>query len=281
MKLPSIKLLPSAAAFVACAAVLGPSSARAVVTYAPGDLLLGFHTNGPVGTNSSLVFNLGSSVGFRNNPPATIPSNNLGTALSDTFGLNWFSRTDLYWGIAGVRDSASGGPNTVVNGDPRAAIYISRETLSPNTSLLWDLGNSGATSSATLSAAAAINDAQLAFIGKTEAPNTGARGIIQAEDVTPNSWNKLNPVGGAAFGGILTGGVQGALGGGAVEYLDLYRVLGRSSDLATPNSAAGEGTYVTTFAIDSTGTITAVPEPTGALLVALSAFIPFFRRRRA
>lgn len=281
MKLPlPVKFLFGAL----CACGPGAQSAAAAVVYNPGDLLLGFHATAGVGANSSYVFNLGPAHEYRTSPNKLVTNNNLSVDLSATFGAGWFARTDLFWGIAAVRDPAGSGPNTVVNGDPRAAIYISKETISPATSLAWDLpadGGDPTKSSATISVANSISGMQSGFTGKPETATSGGRGTVQPEDVTINSWDEFNPIpNGAAFGGILTGGVQAPLGGGAVEYLDVYRLLGRSSTSAIPNSGAGDGLYVTTFAINAAGLVTAVPEPTSALLLGLGVAASALRRRR-
>ena len=269
-----------------CAGGLGPGAQRtaAAVVYNPGDLLLGFHATAGTGANASYVFNLGPAHEYRTNPTQLVTSNNLSVDLSATFGAGWFGRTDLFWGIAAVRDPAGSGPNTVVNGDPRAAIYISKETISPATSLAWDLpadGGDPTKSSPTISVANSISGMQIAFTGRTETATSGGRGTVQLEDATINSWDEYNPIpNGAAFGGILTGGVQASLGGGTLEYLDLYRVLGRTSASATPDSGAGDGVYVTTFSINAAGLVTAVPEPTSALLLGLGVAVSALRRRR-
>lgn len=283
MKLKSTNKLTTA---VLAGLVLGAPSASAVVTYAVGDLLLGFHTDADTGSGTAFVLNLGPATNYKSNALSTPPVNDIGTVLSNTFGLGWFSRNDVYWGIAAVRDSAAGGPNTVVNGDPKATIYISRDAFAPGSSSPWDLG----AGSTTVSTATSIASAQGAtgidtglsggFEGSSEAAGTGGFGVLQEEGTVINDWHEFNPVNGTAFG-TLSGGVQGALGGGPVEYLDLYRVIGRASASADPNDPVGQGRYITTFTINSAGIIGTIPEPTSALFLGLSAVLPFLRRRRA
>lgn len=265
-----------------CGVALATGSASAAVIYNPGDLLLGFHTTAGTGAGSSYVFNLGPAHEYKTAPTKLITSSNLSVDLTATFGSNWFSRTDLYWGIAAVRDPSGSGSTTPLNGDPKAAIYISKDTISPSSSTAWNLAASSTTESAeTISVANSINTMQGGFAGKTETVNSGGRGTVQNEDAINNSWDEFNPIpSGAAFGGFLTGGVQAPLGGGAVEFLDLYRLLGRTAATATPNTAPGAGSYVTTFAITSSGIVTAVPEPTSALLLGLGVAATARRRRQ-
>ena len=273
---------------LAGAGLLTATLAPAAVTYAVGDLLVGFHTNGGVGSGTSLVFNLGPATDYKANAYSTPPVNDLGTALTSAFGAGWFSRNDLYWGVAAVRDSAAGGPNTVVNGDPKATIYVSAPTSAPGASTPWVLASgstvvSAATSIATMQGATG-SDTSLSggFEGATEAPNTGGRGVLQDEGTFINSWDEFNPIGGNAFGNILTGGVQGALGTGQpTAYLDVYRIIGRPSASASPNDPAGEGRYITTFTLTEQGIIGTVPEPTGAMFLVLTGAAALLRRRRA
>ena len=285
MKPPFISSLPAAIA-VAAGLFLGANSSSAAVTYSVGDLLLGFHTDAGTGSGTSFVVNVGSAASYKTNA-LTVPSvTDIGSVLASTYGNNWFSRTDLYWGIAAVRDSAAGGPNTVVNGDAKATIYISRPASAPGASAAWSLASgstviSSATSIATMQGATGA-DLSLSggFEGATEATGTSGRGVLQDEGTTINSWDEFNPVNGSAFGGILTGGIQGPLGTGTTAYLDLYRVVGRTSPSATPNDPAGEGRYITTFTLNSQGIIGTVPEPGSVLLLGLGGAAALLRRRR-
>jgi hypothetical protein len=276
------------AALLAFGTLTSAPLSEAAVTYSVGDLLLGFHTDSGVGSGTSFVFNLGPAVNYRNNAYTTPPVNDVGTVLSDTFGSNWYTRSDLYWGVAAVRDAAGGGPNTVVNGDARGTIYVSKPASAPGDSTPWTLASgptviSAATSIATMQGASG-SDLSLSggFEGAPEAPNTGGRGALQNEGTFINSWDEFNPIGGNAFGNILTGGVQGAFGTGQpMTYLDVHRVVGRESASATPNDPAGQGRYITTFTINSNGIIGTVPEPGSALLLGLAGGAVLLRRRRA
>jgi len=285
MKLSTISTLPAAIA-VAAGLVLGAHSSSAAVTYAVGDLLVGFHTAAGVGSGTSFVFNLGSAASYKNSPGTGPLVNDISGVLIATYGSNWFSRNDLYWGIAGVRDAAAGGPNSVVDGDARATIYISRAASAPGASAAWSLASgstviSAATSIVTMQGANG-SDLTLSggFEGATEAVGTSGRGVLQDEGTTINSWDEFNPIGGAAFGSILTGGIQGPLGTGSTAYLDLYRVVGRTSASATPNDPAGAGRYITTFTLNSQGIIGTVPEPGSVLLLGLGGAAALLRRRR-
>jgi len=256
---PPLALLASAALFLAGAA----SRLSAQMTFTPGDIILGFQATGGDGSSNTYVYNLGAGTGFRDGTATGLIAT-IGTDLTNTFGLGWFNRSDLYWGIAGVRDPAAGGPNTVVNGDAKATIYVSRiAAAGAGTSTPWVLA-SGPT---VISAATSVATMQFGFnttngsdvitpeTQRTPTPGSNGRGTVQGTgDI--NNWSVFNPVGGPAFGNVLTGGVQAPLGGsGAQTWLDLYRIMGRASAAATPNTPLGQGLLVGSFSITAAGEI--------------------------
>jgi hypothetical protein len=282
---PTVRLVASA--ILAAGVLLSAPQASAAVTYATGDLLVGFHTASGQGSGISFVFNLGPAVHYRDNAYTTPLVNDIGGILSSTFGANWFSRSDLYWGIAAVRRASGAGSADVVNGDPRNTLYLSRSASGAGLSEPWTLPSASTISSTAtnISAAQGANGTLPdtvtgGFEGSLDAPGTFGFGTLQDEGSINNSWDEWNPIGGAAFQ-TLAGGIQGPFGGaGSQKFLDVYRMQGVSSASATPNDPIGQGRYVTTFSINESGIITTIPEPTGALLTALGLAIPVLRRRR-
>ncbi|MFN0128987.1 MAG: hypothetical protein ACKV19_20125 [Verrucomicrobiales bacterium] len=262
---------PTALLALACLALAAaPSSAQAQMTFTPGDIILGFQATGGDGSSNTYLYNLGQGPGFRDGTTTGVIAN-IGTDLAGTYGLAWFERSDVYWGIAGVRDPAAGGPNTVVNGDAKATIYVSRIAPNgPGTSTQWILA-SGPT---VISAATSISTMQFGYnttngsdvitpeTQRTPTPSSNGRGTVQGTgDI--NNWSVFNPVGGPAFGNVLTGGVQAPLGGGATtHWLDLYRIMGRSSASATPNTPLGEGLLVGSFSLTANGEVRFQPPST-------------------
>ena len=106
------------------------SSARA--QFANGDLIMSFQATGGIGSDQTVVANLGAGYSFRDlnsNSPNVI---NIGSLLSSTYGDDWFDREDLYYCIignyaAGASPANPGGLGApVVNGDARNAIYVGR-----------------------------------------------------------------------------------------------------------------------------------------------------------
>ena len=259
-------LSTSALALVAAGGMsLFAGQASAAVNFVPGDLLMGFQATGGTGAGNTYVYNVGQASNFRDNPSVGFLAN-VNTDLSATFGSNWFTRTDLYWAVGGVRNNATFGADatSIVNGDPARAIYASKESDGIGTS----------TAHASL-AVATINttatrmmDSQLGFrttngtLERTATPGSGGRGVIQGTgDI--NSWSSR--VDNTPFT-IFTSNVKQAFGtAGALSYLDLYRILGRN-DLAGIVEPAGVGVSVLqgTFTINTAGNIRFEPPVTAS-----------------
>lgn len=94
-------------------AVLSSATLQAAPVPAPvsGDLYLAFRAEGGTGGSSSYIVKIGQDTLFRSAAADTsfnVPDlGNIGADLAATYGANWNSRSDLYWGIFGVRPSAS------------------------------------------------------------------------------------------------------------------------------------------------------------------------------
>lgn len=258
--------------------------ASAAVNFIAGDLLMGFQATGGVGAGNTYVYNVGQASNFRDNPSVGFLAN-VNTDLSATFGANWFTRTDLYWAVGGVRTNATFGADStsIVNGDPARAIYASKEsdgigTSSAHASLAVATINTTATR---------MMDSQLGFRttnGTTPRDATGSsagNGVVQGTgDI--NSWSSRVPVGSAPWT-TMPLSVNGNFGTGtATANLDLYRALSNTSASGvTEPTAAGVFTYQTTFTIDDLGNISAVPEPSTTMLGGLIAAAGLLRRRRS
>lgn len=265
-------------------------AASAAFTFNNGDLILGFQATGGTGATQNVFYNLGSPIAYRDgtNPGGTI--GNINSTLTNVYGADWYTRTDLYFGIIGnLNGNANSGAGNrgVIQGDPSRTFYLSLAAASPE--------------SASLYAAGSFSSAQLGTAGttlggmETNLPgfNTEADGAaILSQSTQPvewnNSWTVRNPTPGAAFG-VFTGGIQQNFGkAGASTYVDLQRVVstnttntGTGYDGSTAVAGViGGGTYVTTFGIGSDGSIAAIPEPSAMLLGSLGV-LALFRRRRA
>lgn len=278
---------PSALALALAAAgamSLFPGQASAAVNFVAGDLLVGFQATGGTGAGNTYVYNVGPASTYRDNPSVGFVAN-VNADLASTFGANWFSRTDLYWAVGGVRTNATFGADatSVVNGDPARAIYAGKEsdgigTSTPHPTLAAATINTTATR---------MIDSQLGFRttnGTTPRDATGSsagNGVIQGTgDI--NSWSSRVPVSSAPWT-TMPLSVNGNFGTGtATANLDLYRALSNTNNTGvTEPTAAGVFTYQTTFTIDTLGNIGAVPEPSTTLLTGLIAAAGIFRRRRS
>jgi hypothetical protein len=274
-----MKLIPKRLLLAAAAMACATQAASAAFTYTNGELILGFQASGGTGASENVFFNLGSAIPYRDgtNPGGAI--GNISSTLSTVYGAGWYSRTDLYFGVIG---NLNGSPNTgpgsagAVSGDPSRTFYLSSAAATPQSGLLVSgyagasLGTAGTTLGGMETMLPTLNTTVdgAAILNQTTQPVEWA-----------NGWTARNPVGGAAFG-VFTGGIQQSFGqGGSATYVDLQRVLSTNTG-ASPTGVVGGGTYETTFAIGSDGSISAIPEPSTTLLGALGV-LALFRRRRA
>ena len=257
-------------------------AASAAFTFTNGDLILGFQATGGSGSTQNVFYNLGSPIAYRDgtNPGGII--GNISTTLSNVYGANWYTRTDLYFGVIGnlnANPNSGIGNKAAVDGDPSRTFYLSLAAASP--------------ASASLYAANAYSSSQLGSAGTTlggletnlpgfTTETDGAAILSQSTQPVEwnNSWTVRNPTPGAAFG-VFTGGIQQNFGkAGSSTYVDLQRVLSTNTG-ASPTGVIGGGTYVTTFGIGSDGSISAIPETSTTLLGALGVLTLLRRRRRA
>lgn len=276
---------------------MAASSAMGAFTFTNGDLILGIQATGGVGSTKNVFFNLGSGVYHRNNPGynfgvATNGNNpfgtfgqtqigNISTTLASVYGVNWYSRTDLYFGVIG---NLRGNPNTgvgaagQVNGDPSRTFYLSTPTINVAEGTLF---GAAALPGAALGAGATnLSGTETMIVGLTT-QGDGAAILDQATQPVEwaNGWTTWNPTPGASYG-VFTGGIQQNFGK-AEDYtsVDLQRVLSTNTG-ATPSGVVGGGTYETTFRIGRDGSISAIPEPSSSLLAAAAGVALAFRRRR-
>ncbi len=268
---------------LAMLAMVGISAAATPVnaaTFAAGDLLLGFHASGGTGASSTYVVNLGQADTIYRDATGNISSIiDIGSALTAIYGADWSTRSDLSWGIAGVRSNAATG--AVVDGDPVKTSYVSaaQTMISPGTQQSTEWVVPGSTTRATI--ANNISDVQAAFAAA--AGYGGTNGNLTAEIFTSvdNSWEDKN-TGMDSFG--LGDTIEGNFGAGASgTALDLYRILNTNTG-ANPTGIVGTGSYEGTFTISSDGVVSfsvgAVPEPSRAILAGAGLAGLMLRRRR-
>jgi MYXO-CTERM domain-containing protein len=255
------------------AALLGSAlSAKAAIVSNPqsGDIFLGFRADGGQGGSTSYLINLGPDTQFRNPPAGTAASGStfnvftggdIGLDLVATFGNNWNTRSDLSWGIFGVRSSAS------------STIYASREqnpiglVTSP-----WEAldatGRNG-----TASAITSVVDGVNGYRGRDATANSTVA-VFQPNTAEASSYARQVATAGTTDFGSLSGwsSIEGDFAAGTSgTALDFYRV-------------AGSGvSRLGTFNINDAGVLSfaAVPEPSAALTGLVLGGAALLRRRRS
>ena len=253
--------------------------AKAVTTYTPGDILLGFRATGGTGSTSALVVNIGSATALRDNTGSSTLID-ISAALTATYGAGWETRSDLTWGFAGIQNSATIG-FTVVDGDPRQTVYMSRDN---TTGGIGTQGSSALTTGTQTNHNGVSND--VASFGAAFDAFGGATfngGLAAALDTaTANTWEDFT----AGSSDFQTGtNVEGVVGTSQGRILDLYRILGVTTG-ASPTGPLRTGTFEGTISLGTNGVVSfdataaAVPEPSRALLAGFGLMSLLMRRRR-
>jgi len=246
------------ALFLGSALAFISPSAMAAWDFPNGNLLLGVQATGGTGSTKNVFFNLGPGTSFRDNGNQGLLGN-INTELTEVFGADWFTRTDLYFGVIGNLSSlpTSGlGSAGAVNGDPSRTFYTSRATTTPGNSVPWTGFNSSL-----LGTAGNDLNGQETMVRTLSLTTSGSGAAILDQSTQPTEWNngwtKWNPTSGAAYT-IFDGGIQNSFGqGGSAVYVDVQRILATTTG-ADPTGTPFVGSYETTIAIGSDGSITSL-----------------------
>ncbi len=245
------------------------SSAVAAWTFSSADLVIGFQAIGGTGSTTNLFFNLRDSYDLsQNSSLGTV--GNINEDLTATYGANWFTRTDLYFGVFANRSNLSpsfepGGADT----DAGRTVYLSAPTLTVGgANLRSQLGSSALGTGTSAYAGLRTN---LASFTET-AFGDGVASLNEAAQPVEwnNSWSEWNPTPGAAFN-VFTGGIQQSFGGaGSSAIVDIQRMTG-----------GNPSTYVGSVLIGNDGSISAVPETSSSVLAIAAGALACLRRRRS
>jgi hypothetical protein len=105
---------------LASAALFAQSAHAGTVSAQQEDLILGFRAAGGTGAGVNLEVDLGSVSNFYNGSVSMLNLSSLVTQdLINTYGANWGSRTDLFWGAAATDGNAQADPN----GKPASTLW--------------------------------------------------------------------------------------------------------------------------------------------------------------
>lgn len=256
--------------FFAASALFVASMASSFATTFPfinGDLILGFQAAGGTGSSQNVFVDLGPAVNLRSNGAAGQIAN-VGATLTTVFGSNWYTRTDLHFGVVGNLnfgpDSGFGAQQPVA-GDPSRTFYVSLLTDTPGTASLIPAATYS--SSALGLAGNALSGMESMLVGTPSitglVPQSDGSAILDQTSQPiqwNNGWTNWNPTLGAAFN-VFADGIQQSFGKtGAATYVDLQRVLATNTG-ANPAGVVGGGTYVSTIGVSSSGAITASVPP--------------------
>lgn len=240
--------LASLTTFLFAALSFVPSASA--VSAAAGDLILGFRASGGVGADVNLEVNLGPAADFYG---AAAGSAAVLTGLSvmdikSTYGDDWATRSDLFWGVAGTTGAG------IVNGVPAKTVWASRgETTAGTASVPWPRGSqftlqipAGAVATLYTGAPGSIDrfaaTANSATTAKVAAGEAGSWTI--QDDFTPGvSFRYFNPT---VLKPINTfPGTGSSYDGTAYSVVDLWEVR--------PGTAGAPGTLIGGFGINSAG----------------------------
>ena len=250
--------------------------AKAATTFTAGDLLLGFRATGGTGAASSLIVNIGDSITIRDNDTSSASLIDIGAALTSTYGSGWDTRTDLFWGVVGVRSNSAF--DSPVSGDPARTLYMGRvngaDTIGAKSS------SNLTTATNTVHGTVANNVAGFQQAFDTYAGATLNGGLAAAIDTSVvNTWEDFTS--GSSDFSVGTN-IEGVIA--SEKVLDLYRILGDTTG-ASPTGTLRTGAWQGTVSLSSAGVVSfdpvAIPEPSRVLFLGCGLGGLLMRRRRA
>ncbi len=249
---------------LAGAALLTPAVHAATVSATQEDLILGFRATGGTGSGVNLEVNLGSIANFYNAAPGTtftLPALAY-QDLVETYGANWATRSDLFWGAAAHYSNLDDDPNL----KPATTLWVTDVALPAPLR-----GSDGAQANPGSKIQALYSSGTGSLNGKTSTANSSSAAVIDktlagswgAQIGTGNSFAYFNP--------------KIDIDVNSQKSLDLYEL---QPDIDTPGTLPG--TKLGTLVLGQNGlSFNVVPEPSTGLLVALSiAFGTLLRRRK-
>jgi len=223
-----------------------------------GDLILGIQASGGTGSETNVFLNLGDPTTFRDGTNSTTLGN-IGSVLTQAFGNNWYSRTDLRFGaIANLSDKAPQGSGAfgavaAVKGDPSRTVYASRAASAPGQAAQF----TGFDYQLLASPALRVSSMEAMF-PTLGTPGTGGALVLQQSvngEAWKNSWTEYNPS--PYSHSFLLPSIEQTFGQtGGSTHIDIQRIISIANG-AAPVTTVGTGQYVATITISSSGAVTA------------------------
>ena len=225
--------------------VLPLTALAAGPTASQGVLLMGFRSTdaGLAGNGTYIVVNIGQAATYRDGTAAHTIAN-INTQLSETFGPNWASRTDIQWSVSGITGTS----------DPDNTLYLSRAQTAVGVPTACPT-ISGPSQRATI--ASNINDAlglSSAGMGFDDSSVSTYNSLVGVEDGTlPNNWRVFMGPGGTIGKAGGTGASDFGWDGTGIETTPLKSLsLFRFGGDPTKSVIA---TYLGYFKIETNGTV--------------------------
>lgn len=271
---------------LAGAGFLIPSSADAVIAFNDGDVILGFRATGGQGASTAYLLNLGGAASIANaSLPIAFNIGPIATDLNAIFGINWFNRADVLWGVSGVQKLAG-------NGFAGNTMFATRSDaidspVGTNTTTPWTIPSgfaAGTPAGKIQSAGQKYGTGTTGSVaGTDQMESIAAPGALIQPISQSNSYASFQPFGANTTGAsaysyfVDATGIEGTFANGAPRaVLDFYRL--------TPAPGSPPAPFVGNFTITNAGQVTffpaGVPEPSAAVALALGGSLLAMRRRR-
>lgn len=268
------------------------NAAMGAVSLENGSLAIAFYqASAPnsVGPNT-YIFDLGQMNLYRENTANNVSvstvnsaiSNNISADLDAAFGGasgSWATSGLVHWMVIGAAEASAG----LISGDPARTFYLSQATTSTTPATAF--GTQALSSGVRAQVAGGVSAFEAGVSGATSGANANGTIIpisaIKSIDEYVNTVNNTNATPYFKQGQDITQILSAnAYGTNLVGALDVFRVLHTATGadltagLSAGNATVGNGQYIGTFTLDSSGNIgigniSAVPEPSGALALGL------------
>ena len=237
-------------------------------TYTTGDALVFFRATGGTGSDKNVVIDVGNL--FSPFTGYTINQSASNSILSTTYGANWWTRNNLYWGTIGSYDGSTS-LDTVIGLNAGNSSAVSSTTVLDASSLSsisgWvnnvatAAGQGGATQTGVVTSLSATNYASIFA-------NSYSGSVTQA-DTAPNFWGNFS----SSLGSVASAFQSNSVWAYTLDY--------NSANLDPLPNAFEANTSIADGIISVAPA--AVPEPSTYALMGLGAAVLFLavRRRKA